>query len=135
MIGYAPKRNIADWALFRLSGPYAGHPNAMRLQVQVKSFGRQPSEVRCQTQALKLALSVVFKIGHAHLLAEVRDRTTSLVLSVVHTTEQHPRVREGLGGSIADQRRSRELFCSNFPGQSSDNSVKAQAEVGTDRRA
>jgi len=94
MIGNALKRNSTDRPLFRLTGPYLGHPKAMRLQVEVKSFGRQLSKVRCQTQTLKLALSVAFGIGHAHLLEEVSDRTPSLVLSVVHTTEQHPRVRD-----------------------------------------
>jgi hypothetical protein len=58
-----------------------------------------------------------------HLLEEVSDRTPSLVLSVVHTTEQHPNVREG------------ELFCSDSPGGSSNNAVKALAEIETHRWA
>jgi hypothetical protein len=90
MVRDASKRNITDRALIRLIAPYFGHPEAMRLQVRVKNFGRQLNEVRCQTQALKLSLSVVLGIGHAHLLGEVTNRTPSLVLSVVHTTEQAP---------------------------------------------
>jgi hypothetical protein len=95
MIGEALKRNTTDRALFRLIGPYVGYPTVMRLQVQIRSFARQLSKVRCQTQTLKLALSVVFGIGHAHLLEEVSDRTPFLVLSVVHATEP-----QGLDGSI-----------------------------------
>jgi hypothetical protein len=67
MKGNVLKRNITDRALFRLIDQSAGHPKAMRLQLRIKSFGRQLSEIRCQTQELKLALSVVFGIGHAHL--------------------------------------------------------------------
>jgi hypothetical protein len=47
MIENILKRNITDRALFRLIGQSAGHPKAMRLQVRIKSFGRQLSEVRC----------------------------------------------------------------------------------------
>jgi len=93
MIGNVLKRNITDRALFGLIRQSSGHPKAMRLQVRVKSFGRQLREVGCQTQALKLALSLAFGIGHAHLPEEMNVRTPFPVLSVVHTTEQQSRDR------------------------------------------
>jgi hypothetical protein len=60
---------------------------------------------------------------------EVSHRTPCPVLSVVLTTEQHPRVREGTGGSIARQKRRGELFCSDSREESSDNPVITLAEI------
>jgi hypothetical protein len=127
MIGNALKRDNIDQAMFRLAGPYVGHPKAMRLQLRVKSSTREPSKVRCQTQTLKLALSVVLGIGHTHLLGEAKDRTPCLVLSVVHTTEH--RVRDGEDGRICGSKRLDELFCSDSPEHSSDSPLKALAEI------
>jgi len=134
MIGGALDRNISDLALFHPIGPHVGHPKAMDLQIQIKKIVRQLSKVRCQPQALKLVLSVVFGIGHANLLAEANNRTPTLALSVVHTTEL-PRDREGWAGRFPTQRRFCELFCSCLLALTSDNAVKALAEIDIDRRA
>jgi hypothetical protein len=94
MIRDALRRRIFDRSIVRLIGPCLRHSKEMRPQTRVRSFGRQLREVRCQPQALELALSVVPGIGHAHLLDKVSDRTPSLALSVVHATEQAPHIRE-----------------------------------------
>jgi hypothetical protein len=121
--------NIPGRATVDLIGPVPRHSKETRLQIGVMSFGRHLSKLRCQTQAFKLALEVVFGIGHAHLLEEVKDRTPSLILSVVHTTEEPPRVREGKAGLLARQKRLGELFCSDARRLSSDNPLKALAEI------
>jgi hypothetical protein len=115
--------------LFRLIGQYVGHQKAMRLQVQVKNLGRQLGKVRCQTQTFKLALSVVFGIGHAHLLEGVSDRTPPRVLSVVHTTEQDLTIRDDAGEGDCGSKRPGELFCSDLPRQGCDDVPKGPADI------
>jgi hypothetical protein len=53
-------------------------------QGRVRSFRRKFNKLRCQAQALKVA-SVYGSCAHPE---EVSDRTPTLVLSVVHTTER-----------------------------------------------
>jgi hypothetical protein len=57
---------------------------------------------------------------------EVSLRTPCPVLSVVLTTEQHPRVREGRSSVKS---AVGELFCSDSREERSDNPVKALAEI------
>lgn len=115
MIGDALKRNMTDRAFCHLIGPFPGHPKAMRPQVRVKGFGRQLGKVRRQPQTFKLALSLVFAIGHPHLQEDENDRTQSLVASVVYTTDLHLRVREGWTGRLA-AKCVFETVCSGSPG-------------------
>jgi hypothetical protein len=105
-------------------GPYARHPEAVRFQSRVQSCSRQFHELRCQAQALKVSLSGAVGIEHAYILEEGSNRTPTLVLSVVHATERHPRIRDGQDKSLSKQRGSSELFCSDAPKQSCQNPRK-----------
>jgi hypothetical protein len=78
----------ATGALFRLIVQYTRHSMTMRLQLRVERCRRELHEVRCQAQALEVALLVAFGIGHVHLQEGASGRTPSRVLSVVHTTER-----------------------------------------------
>jgi len=110
-------------------GPNGGHPKAVRFQFRVEGLIRHLNEVRRQTQALKLALSVALGIGHVHLLEEVSGRTPYPVLSVVHTTERNLRILDGAGRVVRASRHPGVLFCSDGPRQSCDNVLKALAEI------
>jgi hypothetical protein len=84
-------------SLIRLFGQFGCHPKTLRLQFRGERHGCELNEVRCQAQALEITLLVALRIEHAHLLEGVSRRMPALVLSVVHTTEQDPPIRNDAG--------------------------------------